>query len=130
MRLNRSRIRSWRTALENRKVLSLRNGNNQRFIFAFIGKVMLEFPAQQPGLRPDDIVLVGVVAGWPAIDVYADLLLRSRLGLLVESALADVQKERTKPRRFLEGGTGAYTPDQVSSLVRFFFMILKEFYTR
>jgi hypothetical protein len=62
--------------------------------------------------------------------VYADLLLRSRLGLLVESALADVQKERTKPRRFLEGGTGAYTPDQVSSLVRFFFMILKEFYTR
>src|SRR5581483_11009144 len=85
-------------SLKNRQIPTLGDANNYRLIFPLVGKVVLQLHPENAGLRANYVVFVWIVAGQATVDVNADLLFGSLLGLIVQGATADMQKKSAESR--------------------------------
>lgn len=79
---------------------------------------MFELQPEKPGLRAYNIISVRVVAGGSAENSYADLLLGSFLGPVLNRATRDVQEELAEAVSLLERTAGCQALDQLGPWIQ------------
>jgi hypothetical protein len=60
-------------------------------------EMMLQFHPEHASLGTNNIIVVWIVSGPPAVDIDGDLMFSGLFGSVLESASAHVHEKRSKP---------------------------------